>query len=218
MTTDFKRLWSDPSIPSRERKRLLAYVIEDVTLTKLPREGTTKVHVRFKGGQTAALTTVNPKSSCQMVKTPEQVVQLIDQLLDEHIYADIADILNARGLRPGGSARPDKQELSFTARLVRYVVHAYGLRSRYDRLRARGLLTKKELATRIGIHELTLARWVKHGIVKAHAYNSNAWLYEDSPNRPSKHSSRWDRLADRAIVPCVSQSQEQGARVCSEDV
>jgi hypothetical protein len=205
----FKRLWSDPSIPSRERKRLLAYVIEDVTLTKLPREGTTKVHVRFKGGQTAALTTA---------KTPEQVVQLVDQLLDEHIYADIADILNARGLRPGGSARPDKQELTFTARLVRYVVHAYGLRSRYDRLRARGLLTKKELATRIGIHELTLARWVKYGIVKAHAYNSNAWLYEDSPHRPSKHSSRWDRLANRAIAPCVSQSQEQGARVCSEEV
>jgi hypothetical protein len=29
MTTDFKTLWRDPSLPNRERKRLLAYVIED---------------------------------------------------------------------------------------------------------------------------------------------------------------------------------------------
>ena len=35
MTTDFAALWRDPSLPNRERKRLLAYVIEDVTLVKL---------------------------------------------------------------------------------------------------------------------------------------------------------------------------------------
>ena len=52
MTTDFKTLWRDPSLPSRERKRLLAYVIEDVTLIKSPTEGTTTLHVRFKGGKT----------------------------------------------------------------------------------------------------------------------------------------------------------------------
>ena len=42
MTTDFKTLWRDPSLPNRERKRLLAYIIEDVTLVKLPAEGTTR--------------------------------------------------------------------------------------------------------------------------------------------------------------------------------
>ena len=61
MTADFERLWSDPSTPNRERKRMLAYVIEDATLVKLSEEGTTKVHVRFRGGQTTTLTTVNPK-------------------------------------------------------------------------------------------------------------------------------------------------------------
>ena len=65
MTADFERLWSDPSTPNRERKRMLAYVIEDATLVKLSEEGTTKVHVRFRGGQTTTLTTVNPKASWQ---------------------------------------------------------------------------------------------------------------------------------------------------------
>jgi hypothetical protein len=69
MTTDFETLWRDATLPNRERKRLLAYIIEDVTLVKLPVEGTTRIHIRFKGGSTETLTTLNPKSSAQQVKT-----------------------------------------------------------------------------------------------------------------------------------------------------
>ena len=86
MTTDFMQLWSDPSTPNRERKRMLAYLIEDATLVKQPDDGTTKIHVRFRGGQTATLTTVNPKASWEKVKTPTDIVELVDQLLDHHIY------------------------------------------------------------------------------------------------------------------------------------
>jgi hypothetical protein len=206
MTTDFKQLWADPATPNRERKRMLAYVVEDVTLVKLPREGTTKIHVHFRGGQTQTLTTVNPKSSAQKVKTPPQVVELVDGLLDDHVYADIAGILNDRGLRPGGSARAGRQDARFTEKRVAYLAHAYGLRSRFDRLRARGLLTKEELADRLGIHVTTLTSWVKHGIIRAHAYNGHAWLYEDPPDPPRKHCSRWDRLADRASIRSVEGS------------
>ena len=63
MTADFKTLWRDRGLPNRERKRLLAYVIEDVTLVKLPEEGTAKIYIRFKGGRTETLTAENPKSS-----------------------------------------------------------------------------------------------------------------------------------------------------------
>jgi DNA invertase Pin-like site-specific DNA recombinase len=200
MTTDFGRLWSDPSTPNRERKRLLAYVIEDATLVKMPDEGVTKVHVRFRGGQTTTLTTAMPKASWEKVKTPPAIVALVDQLLDDHLYEEIAAILNERGLRPGGSAWPGRGDTRFTAARVQYLVHTYGLRMRRERLRARGLLTKQEIATRLGIHATTVASWVRHGLIKAHAYNGHAYLYEELPNRPAKHSSRWDRLADRAAA------------------
>jgi hypothetical protein len=199
MTTNFKRLWSDSSTPNRERKRMLAHVIEDVTLVKLPHECRTRVLVRFRGGQTATLTTMNPKASWEMVKTSTEIVKLVDQLLDDHLDADIAEILNARGLRPGGSAWPGRAVARFTSKRVQYIVHTYGLRSRFDRLRARGLLTKEELSQRLGIHAHTLVRWAKHGIVRAHAYNGHSWLYEEpGPNPPTKQCSRWNRLIDRA--------------------
>lgn len=199
MTTDFKQLWTDPSLPNRERKRLLAHIIEDVTLIKLASEGTTKIHVRFKGGKIETLTTVNPKSSAAQVKTPTTIVSLVDELLEHHIYDEIAELLNKQGLRPGGSARRGKQAARFSALRIGYLVHEYGLRSRYDRLRDRGMLTKEELAARLGIHVHTLVRWAVHGIVVRHAYNGHAFLYEPpGPNPPIKQCSRWNQLVDRA--------------------
>ena len=82
---------------------------------KLPAEGNTKIHVRFKGGRTETLTTENPKSSAQQVKTQQRSVELVDKLLDDHVYSEIADILNQRGFRPGASARPGRAADRFSA-------------------------------------------------------------------------------------------------------
>jgi len=201
MTTDFKKLWNDPTTPNRERKRLLAYVIEDATLIRQPLEGITRIQIRFRGGKTETLTVPNPKSSAQQVKTPRLVIQLVEMLLDNHIYSEIADILNKQGLRPGGSARPGRSNARFTALRVKYIVHQYVLRSRYDRLRDRGMLTIAEAATRLSVHEATVVTWAECGIIARHAYNAHAYLYElPETNLPAKHSSRWDRISDRAAT------------------
>lgn len=79
--------------------------------------------------------------------------------------------------------------------------HQYGLRSRYDRLRDRGMLTNAEITARLGICESTVKRWVRHGLIARHAYSGQAYLYEPpGSNLPPKHFSRWDRLVDRAAA------------------
>ncbi len=219
MTTDFQRLWADPATASRERKRMLAHIIEDVTLIKLPAEGSTKIHVRFKGGKFETLTTLNPKSSAQQVKTPSELVTLVDQLLDEHVYSEIAGLLNEQGHSPGGSARRGRRNERFTSLRVAYLVHRYGMRSRYDRLRDRGMLTKTEMADRLGIHEETLVRWAKHGIVTRYPYNGHAWLYaHPGPNLPTKQCSRWNRLVDRAAAFQLRPRESQDAPIHAEEV
>ncbi|NRO99615.1 recombinase family protein, partial [Paraburkholderia sp. NMBU_R16] len=201
MTADFKTLWRDQSLANRERKRLLAYIIEDVTLVKLPDEGTTRIHVRFKAGKTETLIAQNPKSSAQQVKTRPEVLELIDKLLNNHTCSEIAEILNNQNIRPGGCIRPGKGNIRFTALRVSYLAQRNGLRSRRDRLRDRGMLTRSEAATRLGIHVATLMRWVEYGLVTRHAYNDYAFLYDvPDSNPPVKHSSRWDRLTDRVLA------------------
>ncbi len=137
----------------------------------------------------------------QQIKTPTTIVELVNKLLDDHIYSEIADILNQQGLRPGGSARPGRSSTRFTALRVAYLVHRYALRSRYERLRDRGMLTATEAAARLCIHEATVIRWAEYGLITRHAYNAHAYLYEmPDSNQPAKHSSRWDPLVDRAAA------------------
>ncbi len=219
MTSDFQKLWANDDTPNRERKRLLAHIIEDVTLVKLPAEGTTRVHVRFKGGNIQTLTTMSPKSSAEQVKTQPGIVELVDKLLDDHIYSEIAQHLNQHGFRPGEAARRGRHDARFTPLRVAYLVHEYELRPRYDRLRERGMLTRQEAAARLNIHEHTVARWAKHGIITSHAYNGHYCLYEiPDADLPQKHSSRWNRLTDRAAAraqiassPKLSAEEERGA-------
>jgi excisionase family DNA binding protein len=215
MTADFGKLWTNPDTPNRERKRLLAHIIEDVTLVKLPAEGVTKVHVRFKGGKIQTFTTMSPKSSAQQVKTPPGVVEAIDKLLDDHIYSEIAERLNQQGYRPGEAARRGRHDARFTPLRVAYLVHQYKLRSRYDRLRERGMLTKQEAAARLNIHEHTLTRWAKHGLIASHAYNGHYRLYEiPDTDLPQKQCSRWNRLIDRATASTQNTSH---AKLSTED-
>lgn len=211
MTEDFGRLWRGSEIPHRERKRLLALIIEDVTLVKLVAEGITRIHVRFKGGKVKTLDTFNPKSHAQKIKTQQDVIKLIDKLLNNHLYPEIADILNQRGYHPGSAACKGNGDFRFTPMRVAYLTNRYKLRSRYDRLRDRGMLTKKEAARHLNIHEQTVVRWAKYGLIQSHAYNKQCRLYElPAPDRlPKKHCSRWDPLENRRTLVSQEPSRDK---------
>jgi hypothetical protein len=139
---------------------------------------------------------MSPKSSAQQVKTQPGIVELVDKLLDKHIYLEIAELLNQQGYRPGGSARRGRHDAGFTALRVAYLVHRYGLRSRYDRLRDRGMLTKREAAARLNIHETTSPSGLK---------------MDSSPGMPTtrtitctrfpNRTRRANNAADRIVLP-----------------
>jgi len=46
LTDDFTRLWNDPQVPHREKKRVARLLLEDVTLRE--QADHIKIHVRFK--------------------------------------------------------------------------------------------------------------------------------------------------------------------------
>ncbi|OWK25614.1 hypothetical protein AJ87_08265 [Rhizobium yanglingense] len=84
---------------------------------------------------------------------------------------------------------------------VAYLIHEYKLRSRYDRLRLRGMLTRQEAAVHLKISERTVARWAKYGLITRHAYNGHYSLYEiPNGDLPQKQCSRWNQLEDRAAA------------------
>jgi DNA invertase Pin-like site-specific DNA recombinase len=175
---DFPRVWLDPGTPEREKKRMIRLLIEDVTLIK--REAVT-MHVRFKGGSMRSLQLPLPILAIEMRTTDEAVVQEIDRLLDTHTEGEIAGMLNEKGMRSGTGN-------SFKQISVQRVRRAYHLTSRYDRLRALGLLTLTEMAQKIGIAASTVKYWKMLGLLRAYRYNEKGeYLYAPPPeNLPGK--------------------------------
>jgi hypothetical protein len=109
----------------------------------------------------------------------------MDRLLDNYNHVDTARILNKDGFKTGDG-------LPLTPIAVGYIRKAYGLKSRFDRLRERGLLTMSEMAKACGVSINTIGHWRRKGVIQAHTINNRMqFLFEHpGPNPPKKHSRR----------------------------
>jgi hypothetical protein len=177
LAADFPALWNHPATPMRERKRLIRLLITDVTLIKTG--GGTTVHVRWRGGQDHSMTLPLPLNAWQERKTPQATIDLIDQLLDEHTYGEVAGILTQRGITSG-------EGRTFTAGRLRAHCDRYRLRSHYQRLRETGLLTLDEIAGELGAHPSSIKRWYRLGLITGRlADDRGTCLYHPSQTRPT---------------------------------
>ena len=172
LTADFPRVWNDPSVEPRERKRILRLLIEDVTLIN---GKMIQVHVRLRGGATRSLTLDKPLPIAQLRKTKPEVVAEIDALLDQYCDREVAEVLNRQGRRTW-------QDEPFSLKKIAHIRQSFNLQCRYSRLRARGLLTAKEMAVRHGVTTTTINFWARAGRLKKHLYDNvrRCCLYEPS--------------------------------------
>jgi len=161
LASDFPKVWNDPSLPHRERKRLAHLLLEDVTLRK---EEKVIVQVRFKGGALKTLELPLPLPFCVLSRTRPEVIEAIDTLLGEHDYQEIVNILNARGLRSGDGHL-------FNVSIVGNICKNSGLKSRRERLRAKGMLTAKEMRRKVRVTGLKITRWRQEGRIIGHRSN-----------------------------------------------
>lgn len=168
LANDFPRLWSDPGTPQRERKRMVRLLLEDVTLLK---DHQVTAQVRFRGGASRTLTVARPQKSCESWQTPSAVVSQMDNLLDSHTLDEIAEILNGRGLHSG-------QGKPLSRKMLTRIQAAYGLKSRFDRLRQTGLLTAEEIGSLLGVTPYFVNAWRRQGLLSAQPYNRKSFLYE----------------------------------------
>ena len=179
LATDFPALWQAPTTSDHDRKRMLRLLVEDVTLLK--GDEALAVHVRFRGGDTRSLSLPRPVPSWKTWLTPAETVDEIDRLLDDHTDAEIADKLNERGFR-SGKGNP------FHPQVVTHIRRTYTLKSRYERLRERGMMSAAEVLHQAGITHQTLHRWRREGRVQAQAYNDKRqYLYDLTAGIPQKN-------------------------------
>jgi len=169
LAADFPKIWNDPSVEPRERKRILRLLLEDVTLINGEK---IQIHVRLRGGATRSLSVAKPLPIAQIRKTKPEVVAEIDKLLDQHCDREVAEILNQQG-------RQTWQNAPFNLKKIGHIRRAFNLQCRYNRLRAKGLLTAKEMSVLHGVTTSTINLWAREGRLRKHRYdNARRCLYE----------------------------------------
>lgn len=178
LATDFSRVWNDPHTTDQNRKRFVRLLVEDVTLI---RSNEIVIQVRFRGGATQTLMIPPPRRSWQTWTTPQERVQIVDHLLNDYTDEQVAAILNERGLHPGKGG-------VFRGRLIGNIRRSYGLKNHYERLREAGMLTAREMASRLAVQERTVKEWHKVGLLRGYLANDKeVYLFEPpGPNAPTK--------------------------------
>jgi DNA invertase Pin-like site-specific DNA recombinase len=150
------RIWQDPRVEARERKRIVRLLIDDVTLIKSQQ---IIAHVRLSGGAARTLVLERPQPIAQIRKFKPDLVAEVDRLLDLHCDREIAEILNQNGWRTW-EAKP------FNLKKIAWIRGAYKLSSRHHRLRQHGMLTTREVAAKFGVSETAVHEWGRQGLIK----------------------------------------------------
>ena len=101
------------------------------------------------------------------------------------IAADcIAAILNGRGLRTGHG-------IAFRPQRIQVLRRTYGLKTRYQRLRAQELPSLTEIAARLQVSTSTIKIRRHHGLLRVHPYDDrNQCLYESPIGHPPSKQQR----------------------------
>jgi DNA invertase Pin-like site-specific DNA recombinase len=193
LASDFPRLWRNPTTQDRERKRMVRLLLEDVTLN---RDHQLTLQIRFKGGAHKTLNLPLPLQSWKKWVTPSTVIDVIDQLLNNHTVAQIAAILNERGII-SGAGRP------FHPHLVARLVRSYDLKPRYDRLREAGLLTLQEMANALHISPTHVKIWNRHGLIRGHPYSDKNECLFEPPGANSPRKAQGTKLSLRHLDPGI---------------
>ncbi len=180
LVEDFPRVWKDPRTRDRDRKRMVRWLLEDVTLQRL--EEVITAHVRFKGGATQTITVPVGRGRCS---SPELVTR-IDQLLEQFTDAEVAEQLNREGWRTY-EGKP------FRAARVISLRRYHQLKPHSTRLAERGLLTASEAAAAYGVCRETLMAWGRAGLVPMYRINDQGTAAFPPPDEhaPRKNAHKF---------------------------
>ena len=157
LARDFSRIWDAPETQPVDRKRMLAALVEDVTLVRSPYS--CQVRMRFHGGALREVEVPLPCGASRLHEVQPDLVRLIVRLSATRSAADIADELNQRG-------HTAYQNRPFSAGGVRRVQRANGVPSRTAQLRARGLRTAREVAELLGVSQGTVRTLADRGLLQ----------------------------------------------------
>jgi DNA invertase Pin-like site-specific DNA recombinase/DNA-binding XRE family transcriptional regulator len=155
------QLWHAPTTQAQERKRIVRCLIETVIVTAPKDAPHIKAEVHWIGGQTTTIEVRRGRKGVNRYVADPELVELIRQMAAEFSDAQMARILNRKGLRTA-------KGLVFTAYRVSNLRHSYDIESGTagQKRRSEDIYTAEEAAGLLGVNRITVTRWVEVGLLR----------------------------------------------------
>ena len=164
LAADLPGVWDAPTTTDADRKQLIRHLVEQVRVTVAGTSEKVDVEVVWAGGHRTAAQITRPVACLTQLSYYPQLAARARELAEAGFtIAQIAGRLNAEGFRP------PKRSPVFTPNAVSDLLRTLGIqRSRIPAGRNRPALDQHEwwlrdLATHLGMPEVTLDHWVRRG-------------------------------------------------------
>ena len=99
------------------------------------------------------------------------------------------------GVPTGTFEAKPADDIPFQPVTVYRIRREYELRSRYDRLRAAGMLHMEEIATRLDVTPDTIKVWRRAGLLRCHAYNDKGQHLYEPPGGDAPVRKTWKGIS-----------------------
>ena len=168
-----ERVWNASTTTPRDRKRLLACLVEEVTL-QVGEDNHTDIVIHWRGGEEDALRVPRRRPKPVRQRDDIDTVEWVRRLAPVYPDIQIAKVLNDQGRR---SARG----LLFSVSLVQKLRYRHGIKG--YRPSSTGeeegeVLSIAAAAARLGVSHTTLYRWVNAGVLPN--------IHSDLPGAPAR--------------------------------
>jgi DNA invertase Pin-like site-specific DNA recombinase len=154
------RLWHAATTPAQERKRIVRCLIEMVLVTAPKGVPHIKADIHWIGGQVTPIEVQRGRRGITGNVTDPEMVDLLCKMAAEFSDAQMARILNRKGLRTATG-------LVFTAHRVSNLRHSHGIEigTLGQKGQSQDTYTAEEAARLLGVHRCTVTRWVEVGLL-----------------------------------------------------
>jgi len=168
LAENFPLLWKSPTTKDKDRKRLLRLLIKDITIEREKHVKKVILHIRWQGGVTENISIDIPLNVFDRIRYGKDIVNRIRELASQHTDGQIAEILNAEGIKPSIS----DQFTTSSVRSIRYKHKISGPKKQNNEF------TVQQVMKKFNVSNHVIYYWISRNIVSARRLNHGSpyWI------------------------------------------
>lgn len=155
LARNLPRLWQSSTTSSKDRKRMLRLLVEDITVERHKGSNAT-LHVRWAGGACEDISLELPARMCDRLRYPQELIDEVRQLAVSLRDEEIADVLNKSGKKSSHGRDFNKSMIEWIR--FKHKIPAVNLKRSSE-------LTVGEVANRFGVNPGVVHYWIEHDVL-----------------------------------------------------